>query len=64
MAKESDQIHIIALTSTTTIGVRIEYMDRSQTFGKGEVNHHDFPEGCSPQVVLLYRPGHFDILYS
>ncbi|XP_014673575.1 PREDICTED: ubiquitin thioesterase OTUB1-like [Priapulus caudatus] len=64
MAKESDQIHIIALTSTTGIGVRIEYMDRSQTFGKTEVNHHDFPEECTPQVYLLYRPGHFDILYQ
>ena len=32
----------------------------------GSPNHHDFvPEGASapPRVVLLYRPGHYDILY-
>ena len=34
--------------------------------GGSSPNHHDFvPEGASapPRVVLLYRPGHYDILY-
>lgn len=34
--------------------------------GTGNPNHHDFvPEGAAapPRVVLLYRPGHYDILY-
>ncbi|XP_066281449.1 ubiquitin thioesterase OTUB1-like isoform X1 [Branchiostoma lanceolatum] len=61
MARESDHIHIIALTSCLNVGVRVEYMDRA---GSEEVNHHDFPEGTEPKVFLLYRPGHYDILYK
>lgn len=60
MYKESDHIHIIALTLALDVGVRIQYMDR----GEGsEVNAHDFPEKKEPRIHLLYRPGHYDILY-
>ena len=61
MGKESDHIHIIALTTATSVPVRIEYMDRidSQT-----VIAHDFPEGSIPEIILLYRPGHYDIIYK
>ncbi|XP_023212070.1 ubiquitin thioesterase OTUB1-like [Centruroides sculpturatus] len=60
MYKESDHIHIIALTLALNVGVRIQYMDR----GEGsEVNAHDFPEKKEPRIHLLYRPGHYDILY-
>lgn len=57
MYKESDHIHIIALTSALGIGVRIVYMDR------GLGLNHDFPESLSPSIHLLYRPGHYDIIY-
>ncbi len=60
MYRESDHIHIGALTAALGVGVRVEYMDRGNG---GEVNHHDFPEGSPPFVHLLYRPGHYDILY-
>ncbi|XP_022097922.1 ubiquitin thioesterase OTUB1-like [Acanthaster planci] len=60
MARESDHIHIIALTSALDVGVRVVYLDRGEG---GKVIPHDFPDGCSPQVVLLYRPGHYDVLY-
>nr|XP_006817582.1 PREDICTED: uncharacterized protein LOC102807319 [Saccoglossus kowalevskii] len=60
MGKESDHIHIIAITNALGVGVRVEYMDR---VSGNEVNHHDFPEGCQPNVTFLYRPGHYDILY-
>lgn len=60
MAKESDHIHIIALTTAVGVGVRVVYLDRGEA---EKVNHHDFPEGCTPQIVLLYRPGHYDVLY-
>jgi len=61
MYKESDHIHIIALTNHLKVGVRIEYMDR----GEGStVTSHDFPEDSVPLVHLLYRPGHYDILYK
>uniref|UniRef100_A0A1B6DY32 Ubiquitin thioesterase n=1 Tax=Clastoptera arizonana TaxID=38151 RepID=A0A1B6DY32_9HEMI len=60
MFKESDHIHIIALSSALNIGVRVRYMDR----GEGsQVIAHDFPEGVTPAIHLLYRPGHYDILY-
>ena len=61
MGKESDHIHIIALTSAIGVSIRIEYMDRQSA---DHINHHDFPEGSDPQVYLLYRPGHYDILYT
>ncbi|KAK3093572.1 hypothetical protein FSP39_017552 [Pinctada imbricata] len=61
MGKESDHIHIIALTNALGVPVRVEYMDR----GEGDqCNHHDFPDGSKPGVILLYRPGHYDILYT
>ncbi|KAF7272187.1 hypothetical protein GWI33_015018 [Rhynchophorus ferrugineus] len=60
MYKESDHIHIMAACSALNTGVRVLYMDR----GVGSsVTQHDLPEGCSPSVHLLYRPGHYDILY-
>ncbi|KAL4721108.1 hypothetical protein ACJJTC_005655 [Scirpophaga incertulas] len=61
MYKESDHIHIIALSNALNVGVRVEYMDR----GEGsQVIAHVFPEGAKPLVQLLYRPGHYDILYA
>lgn len=60
MYKESDHIHIIALCTALNVGVRVEYMDRGEG---GKVKAHDFPEGTDPKVFLLYRPGHYDILY-
>ncbi|XP_011495930.1 PREDICTED: ubiquitin thioesterase otubain-like [Ceratosolen solmsi marchali] len=60
MYKESDHIHIIAMSTALNTGVRVRYMDR----GAGtEVTAHDFPEGSTPSIHLLYRPGHYDILY-
>lgn len=60
MYKESDHIHIIALCTALNVGVRVEYMDR----GEGTtVKAHDFPEGMAPKIYLIYRPGHYDILY-
>lgn len=61
MGKESDHIHIIALAAATGVPVRVEYMDRGDS---ANVNHHDFPEGSHPHIHMLYRPGHYDLLYS
>ena len=61
MYRESDHIHISALTAALGVSVRVEYMDRGKG---GQVNHHDFPEDTvAPFIHLLYRPGHYDILY-
>uniref|UniRef100_A0A023FKJ6 Ubiquitin thioesterase n=1 Tax=Amblyomma cajennense TaxID=34607 RepID=A0A023FKJ6_AMBCJ len=61
MYKESDHIHVISLTRHMGVGVRIQYMDRGVG---GKVNAHDFPEDREPRIHLLYRPGHYDILYQ
>jgi len=59
MFKESDHIHIIGLTAATGVSVRVIYLDR----GGDKVQEHDFPEGVAPTLHLIYRPGHYDILY-
>ncbi|KAA0723171.1 Ubiquitin thioesterase OTUB1 [Triplophysa tibetana] len=61
MSKESDHIHIIALAKALNVPILVEYMDRGEG---GTVNHHIFPEGREPRIFLLYRPGHYDILYK
>ena len=60
MYHESDHIHISALTAAVGVNIRVQYMDRGEG---GRVNHHDFPEGTEPRIHILYRPGHYDILY-
>lgn len=64
MYKESDHIHVVAITSALQVCARIVYMDRGSS--AESVNTHDFPEQdppAKPRVHLLYRPGHYDVLY-
>ncbi|XP_036379430.1 ubiquitin thioesterase OTUB1a [Megalops cyprinoides] len=61
MSKESDHIHIIALAKALNVSILVEYMDRGEGVA---VNNHVFPEGSEPRIFLLYRPGHYDILYK
>ncbi len=60
MYREADHLHITSLTSALGACVSVCYMDRT---GGGQVNAHTFPEDGSPKIHLLYRPGHYDILY-
>lgn len=65
MYKESDHIHVVAITSALHVRTRIIYMDRGSQ--ADSVNAHDFPEQDhpeNPRVHLLYRPGHYDVLYK
>lgn len=64
MYKESDHIHVVAITSALNVCARIIYMDRGSSLDS--VNAHDFPEQdppLKPRIHLLYRPGHYDVLY-
>ncbi|KAI9125901.1 hypothetical protein K1719_003319 [Acacia pycnantha] len=77
MGEESDHIHITALSDALGIPIRVMYLDRSSCDTGGvSVNHHDFlpvagdlahasckSETNDPFIKLLYRPGHYDILY-
>lgn len=60
LEREVEQVQIIALSSALQVGVRVVHLDRSG----GPLNHHDFPEGQTPVVHLLYRPGHYDLIYE
>lgn len=62
MYRESDHMHAIALGSVLKVGIRVVYLDRGEA--STSPPEHDFPEDCTPSVYLLYRPGHYDILYK
>jgi len=73
MGRESDHIHIATLTTSASVPVRVEYVDRGTTttaaaadnHNEIPVNHHDFPDNSAPpKICLIYRPGHYDILYA
>ncbi|CAJ0642323.1 8128_t:CDS:2 [Entrophospora sp. SA101] len=55
MAQEADHIHVIALTKALKVPVEIAYMSGSEILDEE-------PLTLKP-LVLLYRPGHYDILY-
>lgn len=78
MGEESDHVHITALSDALGVPIRVVYLDRSSCDTGGvSVNHHDFipatgdlpsatdgsSETINPVITLLYRPGHYDILY-
>ncbi|CAG8433220.1 532_t:CDS:2 [Ambispora gerdemannii] len=70
MDQEADHLHVIVLTRALKVPVEIAYMSGSNALE--EVNFHEFyPDATGQQhvtvpskpLVLLYRPGHYDILY-
>ncbi|GAX09655.1 ubiquitin thioesterase protein OTUB1 [Fistulifera solaris] len=63
MGKECEQLQVLALAEAFGVKVRIEYLDGHEIVA-GDVIHHVFgPENSALQIYLLYRPGHYDILY-
>lgn len=64
MNEESDEVHIKALTDALLVPVRVYSLDSRSPV---EVTPTDYvPEACQsrkPLVHLLYRPGHYDVLY-
>ena len=67
MGEEADHIQIQALTDALKVAVKVVYLDRSGGDGDSADVYSFIPEslppGTEPKVVLLYRPGHYDILY-
>lgn len=68
MTRESDNIHIIALTKAAGVPIRVIYMDHSQ---QSSLTIHDFAANdeeitgtFEPMITMLYRPGHYDLLYE
>lgn len=68
MGEEADHIMIQALTDALNAAVKVVYLDRSGGGDESAADIYAFvpeslPTGTEPSVVLLYRPGHYDILY-
>lgn len=66
MGRESDHIHIVALTKALKVPVCVEYMDREgHSCNSFNFNPNDEVDSATvkPDLTLLYRPGHYDILY-
>ncbi|TPX48093.1 hypothetical protein SeMB42_g01662 [Synchytrium endobioticum] len=69
MQIEADNIHIVAISNALGVNVKVANLDTSETDGE-VINYHEFTHMDSiqgvknePEVHLLYRPGHYDILY-
>jgi ubiquitin thioesterase protein OTUB1 len=61
MFKDADQLQVVALSRMMQVGIRIVYLD--QSVGT-EANVIDFGEAdWNPQIHLLYRPGHYDVIF-
>ena len=63
MGKECGMVQVLALAESLAVKVNIEYMD-GRELGGGKLTKHEFgPETSRTVLTLLYRPGHYDILY-
>ena len=58
--KDADALQILALTTEMAVPVHISYLDATD----GPLRGYVIPEGMERVVSLLYRPGHYDILYE
>jgi ubiquitin thioesterase protein OTUB1 len=63
LGKEADHVQVAALAQALGVHVKVAYLDGHAA--DGQVNFVDFSENassCAEPLVLLYRPGHYDIL--
>jgi len=60
MGRECDQLQIMALCEYFGVGVEIVYVDGRRETAKV---HRLGPEENEVEIVLMYRPGHYDVLY-
>jgi ubiquitin thioesterase protein OTUB1 len=70
MNKECGMVQVAALAECFGVRVKIEYMDGRIVEDEGgmkKVACHGFggdgDDGKRMEITLLYRPGHYDILY-
>ena len=78
MGQECEQLQVLALAEAVGVGVRIEYLDGRplRAPDTNELHHHEFGPSTdddnnssantttTTRLTLLYRPGHYDILYK
>jgi ubiquitin thioesterase protein OTUB1 len=70
MYVESDHLQATALSAALGLTVRIMYLDRGSAdeasahdFGLEETTGEEKRPRVDPKIHLLYRPGHYDVLY-
>lgn len=73
MGQECEHIQVLALAEAFGVSVRVEYLDghaspephsNGSANASGIVCHEFGPKDASLRIQLLYRPGHYDILYE
>lgn len=71
MGKECSMVQVLALAEAFQVRVEIEYLDghsfqpsSSNEGGVGLTKHSFGPSDATTTLTFLYRPGHYDILYS
>lgn len=67
MYKECDHVQVSCLSSALSVPLHVQYVDRDA--GSRPVGHDFRPDSDSDstspaRVTLLYRPGHYDVLYA
>jgi ubiquitin thioesterase protein OTUB1 len=61
--KECEQVQVIALAEALGVRVSVVYLDGHDEGGK--FTEHVFgPEGAAIGISMLYRPGHYDLLFK
>jgi len=63
VGRDADHVQITALTAYLGVGVKVVYLDQTTT-DSGAASEIVIPDSAPPVTTLLYRPGHYDILYE
>ena len=63
MGKECTMVQVLALAEAFSVQVKIEYLDGHEINNNKLTQHQFGPEHATTALTLLYRPGHYDILY-
>jgi ubiquitin thioesterase protein OTUB1 len=64
MGKDCEQLQVLALAEAFGVQVQIEYLDGHDLVNGKVVSHIFGPDKALTKLTLLYRPGHYDILYQ
>ena len=59
LSTDADHLVIMALAEALHVNLIIAYLDGHP----GDLNYHEFGDVEGPHIALLYRPGHYDLLY-
>ena len=63
MGVECTMVQVLALAEAFHVQVKIEYLDGHDIRNNKLIQHQFGPLQAATSLTLLYRPGHYDILY-